>query len=340
MTPKERFLAVCRNEDVDYTPVWFMRQAGRYLPGYREIRKQHSILEVAKTPSLCEAVTIMPVKELGVDAAVMFADIMLPLEGMGVDFRIEENLGPVISNPIAKLADVEKLKGFESKRDVGFVLEAILRVKSKLGDHALVGFSGAPFTIASYLIEGQPSRDFTKTKTLMFNDREAWDLLMTKLSEMIAEYLCAQIEAGVDAVQLFDSWVGALSLADYVEFVAPHVENIFEHVRREHPEVPKIHFGTNTCHLLKAMKGDVFSIDWRTSITQAREILGKDAVIQGNLEPAVLLSREEFIAQRTQSVLDDNAGSPGHIFNLGHGILRDTPVENARFVVKYVHENS
>jgi uroporphyrinogen decarboxylase len=333
---------------VDCTPVWFMRQAGRYLSGYREIRKKYSVLEIAKTPSACAEVTLMPLRELGVDAAVMFADIMLPLEGMGVNFRIEENLGPVISNPIVSSQDVEHLRKFDSLRDVPYVLEAIRKIKSKLveTDHALVGFSGAPFTIASYLIEGQPSRDFTKTKKLMFNEREAWSLLMSKLSEMISDYLIAQINAGVDAVQLFDSWIGALSANDYEKFVSPFVRGIFDRVQKEHPNIPKIHFGTNTYHLLRSMKecagGDVFSIDWRTPISKAREMLGPKVAIQGNLEPAVLLSsdREGFISKRTQEVLDDNNGSRGHVFNLGHGILRETPPENAKFVVDYVHRKT
>jgi uroporphyrinogen decarboxylase len=344
MNQKERFLAACRSEPVDHTPVWFMRQAGRYLPGYREIRRTHSLLEIAKTPSLCEDVTIMPVKELNVDAAVIFADIMLPLEGMGVDFKIEENLGPVISNSINTIDDVEKLGPFDPAKHVGYVLQAISRVKSKIPNVGLVGFAGAPFTIASYMIEGQPSRDFTKTKRMMFNDTDTFKALMLNLSEMISEYLCAQIKAGADAVQLFDSWIGALSLEDYKTFVAPFVEEIFSQVKKEHPETPRILFGTNTSHLLGAMKGhsDVFSIDWRISITEARKILGDGVSIQGNLEPAVLLSKDlhGFIAKRSQKVLDDNKGYPGHIFNLGHGILKDTPPETAKFVVKYVQEHS
>lgn len=321
-----------------------MRQAGRYLPGYREIRKSHTVLEIAKTPSLCEQVTMMPVNELNVDAAVMFADIMLPLEGMGINFKIEENIGPIISSPIRSLNDVEKLQDFEAKRDVPYVLEAIKLLRKRLDktDHALVGFSGAPFTLASYLIEGQPSRDFTKTKELMFNNKQAWNILMSKLAEMVSKYLSEQIKDGVDAVQLFDSWVGALSSGDYEEFVLPFTKKIFQSLKSDYPDTPKIHFGTNTFHLLESMKGiaDVYSIDWRTPIHSARNILGR-AAIQGNLEPAVLLSsNEEFIAERTNQVLSDNAGERGHIFNLGHGILRDTPVENAKFVVEHVHKNS
>ena len=347
MKPRERFLGACRCENVDLTPVWFMRQAGRYLPGYREIRKKHTVVEAVKTPEICEQITLMPVRELGVDAAVMFADIMTPLEGMGVNFRIEENVGPIISDPIRNMTDVEKLRDFDAQRDVPFVLEAVRRVRMKLDhtEHALVGFSGAPFTVASYLIEGQPSRDFTNTKKFMYDNPEAWTLLMSKITEMISKYFSAQIEAGVDAVQLFDSWIGTLSASDYEEFVAPFVERIFKHVGTTHPDTPKIHFGTNTGHLLKLMKEkrcvDVFSVDWRITVREARSILGDQTAIQGNMEPAVLLASDrEFVRKRTQQVLDDNGGARGHIFNLGHGILKDTPVENAKFVVDYVHAST
>ena len=328
---------------MDFTPVWFMRQAGRYLPGYREIRKNYGVLQAAKTPSVCEEIALMPVKELGVDVAVMFADIMLPLEGMGVKFRIEENVGPIIDSPIRTREDVERLESFDPEMHTPYVLEAIRRVRAKLDQsgHALVGFAGAPFTIASYLIEGEPTREFAKTKKLMFSEPKTWRLLMSKLTTMTGEYLSAQIDVGVDAIQLFDSWVGALSARDYEEFVSPFVVEIFRKIASEHPDTPKIHFGTNTRHLLELMRknsADVFSIDWRTPIDDARKILGDSKAIQGNLDPAVLLSEnKEFVAERTQRVLDDNGGLPGHIFNLGHGILRDTPVENAKFVVDYVH---
>lgn len=348
MRPRERFLAACRSEETDFTPVWFMRQAGRYLDGYKEIRKAHSIIEICKTPPLCEQVTVMPVRELGVDAAVIFGDIMLPLDGIGIDYEIKENLGPVISNPISGSQDVKRLGKFDAKRDVPFMLDAIRRVKSKLGEsgQAVVGFSGAPFTLASYLIEGKPSRDFMKTKRFMFDESEAWRELMSKLTEMTVEYLSEQIRAGADAVQLFDSWVGTLSVEDYEESVAPFVSEIFAILKSEFPDSPTIHFGTNTFHLLRVMKervgGDVYSIDWRIPIDRAREILGSHVAIQGNLEPAVLLSKDTnaFVKRRVQRVLADNGGARGHIFNLGHGILKDTPVETARFVVEYVHNNS
>jgi uroporphyrinogen decarboxylase len=341
---RQRFLSACRGESVDRTPVWFMRQAGRYLPAYREIRRDYEVLEAAKTPSVTEKITLLPISELGVDAAVMFADIMLPLEGMGVKLRIEEDVGPIIEEPIKDITGVEKLREFDAKRDVPYVLEAITRVRSKLDQtgHALIGFSGAPFTVASYLVEGRPSKDFAKTKKLMMEDPDTWNSLLHKLAQMIPKYLSAQIEAGADVVQLFDSWVGALSVVDYEKSVAPHVGLIFEILTHDFPDTPKIHFGVGNGHLLNSMKvagGDVFSVDWRTSISDARRILGLP--IQGNLEPAVLLvSKSEFLAKRTRMVLDDNGGSSGHIFNLGHGVLRDTPVENARFVVEYVHENT
>lgn len=346
MRPRERFLAACRRENVDVTPVWFMRQAGRYLPGYKEVRNKYSVIEICKTPLACKQVTMMPVEELGVDAAVMFADIMLPLEGIGVKFEIEENLGPVISSPISSTEDAEKLLEFNAGRDVPYVIEAIHEIKKSLNSKtALIGFSGAPFTIASYLIEGRPSRDFTKTKSLMFNEKGAWTSLMEKLTSTLSDYLDAQIDAGVDVVQLFDSWVGALNKSDYEEFVLPYTSRIFNRIRHDHPDLPIIHFGTNTFHLLDSMKkagGNIYSIDWRTPIIEARAILGNSIGIQGNLEPAVLLSgdRDGFIRRRVQMVLDDNRGEPGHIFNLGHGILRETPVENAKFAVDYVHKNS
>ena len=348
MNPRDRFLAACRNEETDFTPVWFMRQAGRYLDGYKKLRKKHSVVEICKTPSLCEQTTLMPLKELGVDAAVMFGDIMLPLEGLGIQYRIEENLGPVISNPISGLLDVQRLRKFEAKRDVPYVLDSIRLVRRRLDDtaHALIGFSGAPFTIASYLIEGQSSRDYAKTKKFMFDEKEAWHELMSILSEMTVEYLSEQIKAGVDAVQIFDSWVGALSLEDYEEYVAPFVGGIFRSLKKEFPNTPTVHFSTGTFHLLKVMKektgGDVYSIDWRIPIQTAREVLGKGIAIQGNLEPSVLLSRDtdSFVKRRVQRVLQENGSSSGHIFNLGHGILKDTPVETAKFVVQYVHGNS
>lgn len=339
-------LAACRQEPVDQTPVWFMRQAGRYLSGYKEIRASHSIIEICKTPSICETVTVMPVKELGVDAAVMFSDIMLPLEGIGIKFEIEENIGPVIQNPLRSSEDVRSLGTFNPSQQMPFFSESIRRVKEHLQPtkQAVIGFSGAPFTLASYIVEGRPSRDFTQVKKLMYSDKVAWDALMSKLADIVFDYLAFQIGAGVDIVQIFDSWVGALSAYDYAEFVAPYTGSILDRLRSDFPDTPTIHFGTNTAHLLgeiyRIASSNVFSLDWRISISEARKILGKSGV-QGNLDPVVLLCADrDFISKRVQRVIDDNQGEKGHIFNLGHGILKDTPVENARYVVNYVHENT
>ncbi len=324
-----------------------MRQAGRYLPDYRELHVKYSVLDICKMPELSKEVTLMPIKELGVDAAIMFADIMLPLEGMGVKFHIIENLGPVILSKVRDVSQAEELSNFDAKRDVPFVLEGIKIVKEGLIEtgNALIGFSGGPFTIASYLVEGQASRDYMHTKNLMYNNKETWHVLMTKLSMMVSDYLSAQIEAGVDAVQLFDTWIGALSLSDYCEFVAPYTRDIFSRLSHDYPDIPKIHFGTNTSHLLESMKdrvgGEVFGIDWRTPISSASGILGKEIPIQGNLDPAVLLANDRgLISRRTQEVLDQGETLDGHIFNLGHGVMRQTPVENAKFVVNYVHSHT
>ena len=349
MTPRERFLAACNRESVDATPVWFMRQAGRYLREYKEIKGNRPVLEICKIPEICEKITILPLTELDVDAAVMFADIMLPLEGMGVQLHIEEDVGPIIHNKIERLSDAEVLKEFLAKEHIPYVLETIKRVKERLKESkkALIGFSGAPFTLASYMIEGRPSRDFVSTKKMMYGDKETWKLLMTKLSTMVSDYLASQIESGVDSVQLFDSWVGTLSARDYLEYVAPYTNVIFKRLRSEYGSTPTIHFGTGTSHLLRTMKdkvgGDVFSVDWRIPLRQALQILGRDNAIQGNLEPSVLTvdpRMRDFIASRVSEILEEGRDAEGHIFNLGHGVLRETPVENAKYVVNYVHENS
>jgi uroporphyrinogen decarboxylase len=349
MNPRDRFLSACWREPVDCTPVWFMRQAGRYLPRYREIRKDRTVLEICKVPSLCSEVTLLPLTELGVDAAIIFADIMLPLEGIGVSFNIREDLGPVVLNPVRTVDDVEKLRKFDAIKHVPYLIEAIRRTKQRLDYYkaALIGFSGAPFTLASYLIEGSHSLDYAETRRLMYNNPEIWHLLLKKLSDIITDYLLSQIEAGVDSVQLFDSWVGVLSAKDYSEYVAPHTESIFKAIKKLHPEIPTIYFGTANIHLLHVMKkvgGDVLSLDWRIPISEAHKMLGDGIAIQGNLDPAVLLSdqkeKERFIASKVQQVLDEARELSGHIFNSGHGILKRTPVENVKFVVKYVHSNT
>ena len=335
----DRFLRACRREPVDATPVWFMRQAGRSFAAYRALRKKYGILELAKTPDLCAEVTLMPVHELGVDAAVMFADIMLPLEPMGIGLRIEPEIGPIIDRPIRSTADVAALRPFDPA-DVSFTLEAIALVKRELDGRAgVIGFSGAPFTLACYLIEGRPSRDFTTAKAFMYREPAAWHDLMEQLSHMVVAYLQAQLRAGADVVQLFDSWVGGLSPADYREFVQPHVRRIFASLRN----VPTIHFGTGTAALLELMAdagGDVIGLDHRVSLSDGWRRVGQDRGVQGNLDPARLLAGWVATQAGARAVLDEAAGRPGHIFNLGHGVLPDTETDLLRRLVDLVHEQT
>lgn len=333
----DRFLRACRGEPVDATPVWFMRQAGRYLPGYREVRARHSVLEIAKTPELASHVSLLAVKELGVDAAILFADIMLPLEAMGVRLTIADDVGPVIEAPIRSPADVEGLRPLDLD-SLSFITVAIRRLKDKLRGLPLIGFCAAPFTLASYLIEGGASRDFAKTKRFLWTEREAWSDLLHRLRVGMASYLRFQVEAGADAIQLFDSWVGCLGPRDYRLRVMPHVRGLFDDLRDL--DVPKIHFGTNTASLLALIReagGDVISVDWRLPIDEAWERLGEGVGIQGNLDPAALLADPAEIEAQTRDILDRIDGRAGHVFNLGHGILPDTPVDHARLVVDRVH---
>lgn len=338
MSRKDRFLRACKLKEVDRTPIWLMRQAGRYLPEYRRLRKKHDVLTICKTPNLCAEATLIPVRKLGVDAAIIFADIMLPLEPMGISFRIEESLGPVIHNPIGSLADIDALHSIKPSRDLWFVLEGIRLVRRKL-NVPLIGFSGAPFTLASYVIEGKPSRDFTKTKGLMYGDPETWHQLMKRLAHVVSSYLRAQIEAGVQAVQLFDSWVGCLSPQDYERYVFPYSKRVFRDLSTTN--VPTIHFGTGTTTLLELMKeagGNVIGIDWRIPLDEAWKRLGDDVGIQGNLDPAALLASFEVVTAGANDILHRASGRAGHIFNLGHGVLPNTPVENVVRLVKLVHE--
>jgi uroporphyrinogen decarboxylase len=335
---RARFLAACRHEPADATPVWFMRQAGRSFASYRELRKEYGILELAKTPELCAKVTLMPVTELGVDAAVMFADIMLPLEPMGVGLRIEPEVGPIIDHPIRSAADVEALQPFDPER-MSFTLEAIRLVRTELGDTAgVIGFSGAPFTLACYLIEGRPSRDFATAKAFMYAEPAAWHDLMDRLSTMAIAYLQAQARAGADVVQLFDSWVGGLGPADYVAYVQPHVRRIFEAL-----DAPAIHFGTGTSALIELMAdagGDIMGIDHRMSLLDAWARVGFDRGVQGNLDSARLLAGWEATRSGADAVLAEAAGRPGHVFNLGHGVLPETSTDLLRRLVDHVHEAS
>jgi uroporphyrinogen decarboxylase len=322
-----------RREAVERTPVWFMRQAGRSLPGYREIRKRYTLFEVCRQPELCAEVTLEPVRAHGVDAAVMFADITLPVLGMGVDVELVENVGPVIERPIRTAADVEALRVPDPEEAVPFILEAVGLVRAELEpEKALVGFCGGPFTVAGYLVEGKPTRDFVQTKRLMYGSPEVWHSLMEKLTEMSIQYLRAKVEAGADVVQLFDSWIGALSLADYVEFVSPYSQRILSAI-----SAPTIHFGTGTQHLLGTMTGDVIGIDWRSSVD---DVLETGRGVQGNLDPTLLLGPFARAEEKTQEILTLAGGRPGHIFNLGHGVLPDTDPADLRRLVELVHERT
>jgi uroporphyrinogen decarboxylase len=335
----DRFVRACRLEPVDATPVWFMRQAGRSFAAYRQLRERYGILELAKTPELCAEVTLMPVRELGVDAAVLFADIMLPLEPMGVGLRIEPEVGPIIDRPIRSAADVAALRPFDPA-DVSFSLDAIRIVRRELdGAAGVIGFSGAPFTLACYLIEGRPSRDFATAKAFMYREPAAWHDLMARLSTMVGAYLRAQVEAGADVVQVFDSWAGGLGPADYATFVQPHVRRIFDGLRG----VPAIHFGTGTAALLELMAeagGDVIGIDHRQSLGAAWRRVGDERGVQGNLDAARLLAGWGPTEAGARAVLAEAAGRPGHVFNLGHGVLPATDTGLLRRLVDFVHEQT
>ena len=326
-------------EPVERTPVWFMRQAGRSLPGYREIRKRHNLFEVCRMPELCAEVTLEPVRVHGVDAAVMFADIMLPVLGMGIDVELVENVGPVIEHPIRTEADVEALRIPDPEEAVPFILEAVRLVRAELEpEKALVGFSGGPFTVAGYLVEGKPTRDFAETKRCMYGSPEVWHGLCEKLTETFIAYLRAKVAAGADVVQLFDSWVGALSRDDYLEFVEPYSRRILAAV-----DAPTIHFGTGTAHLLEEMAGaggDVIGLDWRVRLDEGWERVGHDRGVQGNLDPALLLGPWERVREAAIRILDAAGGRPGHIFNLGHGVLPETDPADLGRLVELVRERT
>jgi uroporphyrinogen decarboxylase len=341
MVMNDRFLKACRREPTDCVPVWFMRQAGRYMQEYRKIRETHSILEVCKTPELAAQVTLQPIERFPLDAAIIFADILLPLEPMGAQLAFLADEGPVISNPVRDRAAVDALKPIDPEA-LGFVYEAIRLARKLLeGRVPLIGFAGAPFTLASYLIEGGSSRNFIETKRFMYHAPEAWHLLLDKLARVIAGYLKVQIDAGAQAVQLFDSWVGALSPDDYREYVQPHVRLIFDALKSMN--VPCIHFGTGTATLLELMEqagGTVIGLDWRIRLDEARLRLGEDVAIQGNLDPVVLFAPVHEIKRRVEAILSQASTGPGFIFNLGHGILPGTPIENVQATVEMVHKLS
>ncbi|HKY39549.1 MAG TPA: uroporphyrinogen decarboxylase [Polyangiaceae bacterium] len=335
----DRFLRACRREPVDATPVWFMRQAGRYMEEYRALRKQYTLLELCKNPELATEVTLQPVRALGVDAAILFADILLPLEPMGAPFEFAAGEGPVIHEPVRDKAGVDRLRLFAPEEGLGYVLSAIRLIRKELdGKTPLIGFAGAPFTLASYLIEGGGrSKEYATTKRLMYREPAVWHALMEKLAEVQRRYLLAQVEAGAQAIQLFDSWIGALSPDDYVEYIQRHVRHILSAV--EKTGVPVIHFGTGTAMLLELQKqagGTVIGIDAKTPLDLARKRLGDDVAVQGNLDNLLLDAPRELLAARVRDVLR-RGGGRGHIFNLGHGILPETNPDAVKFVVDLVH---
>ena len=336
--PESSFLRACYRLPVDTTPVWFMRQAGRYMPEYRLIREKYSLLEICYHPELAAEVTLQPVRALGVDAAILFADILLPAIPLGVGLEFAKGEGPVLQNPVRTMQDVKNLRDVDPGTDLGYVMDAIRILRGTLGHIPLIGFCGAPFTVASYLIEGGSSREFLTTKTMMYAESQVWHALMERLSGVLADYLVAQIRAGAQAVQVFDSWVGALSPSDYERFVLPYSQIVLDAAKAE--GVPVIHFGTNTTTLLPLMKragGDVIGLDWRIPLDEGWDLLGEDVAVQGNLDPAVLFAPLPEIKRRVHDILRRADGRAGHIFNLGHGILQHTPVENVRAVVDMVH---
>jgi uroporphyrinogen decarboxylase len=337
----DNFLRACWRKETEYTPVWFMRQAGRYLESYQKVRAKHDVLTICKTPELSAKVTTDAVSELGVDAAILFADIMLPLEGIGVKLKLVDGVGPVIERPIENEEQVEGLSGFSPEEHVPYVLDAVRLVKQELREKVpLIGFSGAPFTLASYLIEGSPSREFTRTKKMMYDQPELWSQLLFRLSLIVTTYLLAQVKAGTDAVMLFDSWSGCLSPGDYRDFVLPYNQKILADLSGKN--VPRILFGVGTAGILNEMReaeSDVFGVDWRLPIDEAWAVLG-EAAIQGNLDPATLLAPNRLIEERTKDILGRVRGKPGHIFNLGHGVLPETKPEKARKLVQFVQQST
>ena len=341
MEHESRFLRACHRQPTDATPVWLMRQAGRYMAEYRELRKTYDILEIIKTPELACAVTMQPINAFDLDAAIIFADILPPLEGMGLSLEFIKGEGPVIHNPVRTAADVDALLQPDPEESLHFTLDAIRLTRKELASRGipLIGFSGAPFTLASYAIEGGSSRNYENAKGMMMGDPQTWHKLMAKLSDLVGQYLLAQAKAGAQALQLFDSWVGALSPSDYRDHIMPYSQRAIETAKAG--GVPIIHFGTNTNGILELIRdagGDVIGADWRIDLDAAWQRLGPNVAIQGNLDPIALMAPWDELKKRAQIVMDQAAGRPGHIFNLGHGILPQTPVDNVRRLVDFVHE--
>lgn len=341
MSYNDRFIKACRKEPIDRIPVWYMRQAGRTDPDYRKIKEKYSLLEICRQPELAAKVTLLPVKKLGVDAAILFSDIMNPVASIGIDFDIVKNVGPVIHNPIRSIADIEKLRPIDVQNDLSHVMKTIEILDREL-QVPLITFAGAPFTLASYLVEGKPSRNYLLTKKLMFSEPKVWGQLMEKLGDMIIAYLKAQIASGAKAVQLFDSWVGALAVEDFEKYVLPTVARIFNELH-ELPQ-PKIYFpGVSSGELISSLKGiqaDVIGLDWRIEIREARKRVGDSFAIQGNLDPMVLMAPMPVIKEKSKRILDQGLERSGYIFNLGHGLSPETPLDKLQQLTAFVQQYS
>lgn len=341
MTYNDQFIRACRKQEVNHIPVWYMRQAGRYDPEYRKIKEKYSLLEICQQPELAAEVTLMPVRKLGVDAAILYSDIMNPVASIGVDFDIVKNIGPVIDNPIRSSADVEKLRPIDVEGDLGHVLETI-RILDRELDVPLITFAGAPFTIASYLIEGRPSKNYLRTKEMMYSEPKVWFSLMDKLGDMVIAYLRAHIANGGKAFQIFDSWVGALSPRDFQTYVLPTVTRIFAEL--QDLNVPKIYFpGVSSGELLPTLtdlQADVIGLDWRVSISEGRKRLNGKFAVQGNLDPTVLTGPLEVIKQYAKEIIDEGIQEPGYVFNLGHGLFPEASLDKLRELTAYIHEYS
>lgn len=341
MEHTDRFLKACRREEVDCTPVWLMRQAGRYMEEYRKIREKYSFLEMCKLPEVAAEVTLQPVDKIGVDAAILFSDILVPVEAMGIDLEFHEGKGPIIHNPVRDMAGVEALQVIEPREKVPYVLETVKLVRQELdGKVPLIGFSGAPFTLASYMVEGGASKNYTLIKGLMYSEPSIYQALMEKVTLTVTRYLNAQIEAGAQVVQIFDSWAGCLGPYDYAKFALPYTKQVIDGLDRR---VPAINFATGVSAMLELLKeagGDVIGVDWRINLDEAWAKIGYDVGIQGNLDPVILLSSPQEIETRVRDILWRAGNRPGHIFNLGHGVLPPTPVENVQALIEFVHKHS
>jgi uroporphyrinogen decarboxylase len=339
--PESRFVKACKLQPADRTPVWFMRQAGRYMPEYRAVRKQYSLIEICKKPEVAAEVTITAAEALGVDAAIIFADLLLPLEVMGLPFHFSAGEGPVIEKPVRTKEDIARLRT-DRAADLGYVSNAVRLVCKHFGEGLpVIGFCGAPFTLASYMIEGGGSRNYVHAKKMMYSPSAVWDELMRKLVAVVSEYAAQQVHAGADVIQIFDSWVGCLSVEDYRRYVLPRTTELVKALQKT--GVPIIYFGTDSATLLPSMRetgAEVIGLDWRIPLDDGWRSVGFDCAVQGNLDPVLLFAEWKELKSRAQDILRRAAGRPGHIFNLGHGILPETPVENVKALAKFVQEYS